>query len=252
MSPMIHVWAAFAAGIMTTVMKNKLGISDAHIHHILGLCAGVMGLALRMTWVKKDLSALQALISKPAAAAGALLFGLLSMTGCSTVTPGEIQFATTVFVGSGLTMATIAEKDPAVKERIKADCKTILLANNALIPTYFPGATSAALMQHSVDTTITILKSKLAGSPNGTLIVDLIQAAEVPFAAVLGSKASPTAAMTPDTRADALAFHTAVSVALAQYVGDLSLMPPLPPAPSTTGAPPPPAPVPSPAPVPPK
>jgi hypothetical protein len=250
MSPMIHAWLAFVAGVLITAVKGKLGISDAHIHHILGLCGGVMGLALRMTWVKKDLSALQALLSKPATAGAALLIGLLSMTGCGAVTPGEIQFATTVFVGSGLTMATIAEKDPVVRERIKADCKTIVLANNELIKAFFPGATSQQLMQHAVDTSITILRSKLAASPNGTMIVDLIQAAEVPFAAVLGSKASPTAAMTPETRADALAFHTGVSSAIAMYLGDLSLMPPLPPAPSTTGVPP--STTPAPAPVPPK
>jgi hypothetical protein len=250
MSPMIHAWLAFVVGVLITAVKGKLGISDAHIHHILGLCGGVMGLALRMTWVKKDLSALQALLGKPATAGAALLIGLLSMAGCGAITPGEIQTGTTIFIGSGLTMTSIAEKDPVVKQRIVADCKVIAASTNALIPTFFPGATSQQLMNHAVDTSLTILKSKLASSPNGTMIVDLIQAAEVPFAAILGDKASPTAAMSPNSRADALAFFTGVSSALAMFTGDLTLMPPLPPAPvpSATGAPPPPAPAPAPVP----
>jgi hypothetical protein len=243
-NPILHCWLALAAGVLTTVMKDKLHISDAHIHHILGLCAGVMGLALRMTWVKNGFESLGKQIVIPAA----LLIGCLSMTGCA-VTPGEIQLGTTIFIGSGLTMASIAEKDPAVKQRIVADCKTIATATNALIPTFFPGATSQQLMNHTVDTAMTILRSKLAASPNGTMIVDLIQAAEVPFAAVLGNKSSPTAAMSPATQADALAFFTGVSSALAMFTKDLTLMPPLPTA-STTAAPPPP--VPAPAPVPPK
>lgn len=248
MSPMIHAWAALAAGTIATVLKDRLHISDAHIHHILVLCGGIMGLALRMTWVKKDLSALQSLLAKPAATA-ALLFGLLSMSGCA-LTPAEIQTGTTLFVGSGLTIATIAEKDPAVKKRIADDCRTIALANNSLILSFFPGATSSQLLNHTVDTSLTILKSKLAASPNGTMIVDIIQAAKIPFASVLGSTASPTSAMSPTTQADALAFFTGVSIALANYCNDPSLMPPTPP--STTGAPPPPAPSPVPTPVPPK
>lgn len=243
MNPIIHCWLALAAGVLTTVMKDKLHISDAHIHHILGLCGGVMGLALRMTWVKKELG----LLAKQGISAAALLICCISMTGCA-ITPGEIQTGTTIFVGSGLTMAAIA--DPPAKDRIKADCVVIAKATNALIPTFFPGATSVGLMNHTVDTSLTILKSKLAASPNGTMIIDLIQAAKIPFAAILGNSASPTAAMSPATQADALAFFTGVSSALAMFTGDLTLMPPLPPATSTTGVPPPPAP--APAPVPPK
>jgi hypothetical protein len=242
-NPIIHCWLALAAGVLTTVLKDKLHISDAHIHHILGLCAGVMGLALRMTWVKGELGSLSKLIVTPAV----LLIGCLSLTGCA-ITPGEIQAGTTIMVGSGLNMAAIAS--PAEKERIKQDAIVVAKTVNQLIPTFFPGATSAALLNQSIDTSISIMKSKLNASPHGLAIVEMIQAAKIPFSAALGSSASPAAMMSPATQADALAFFTGVSSAIAMFVNDMTLMPPLQPATSTTVAPPPPAP--APAPVPPK
>lgn len=246
-SKVLHILTVlFASALPYLNKKLNLEMTPNYMHGVQVLCGTFLG---HLWHEAVGAMKLKQLLASAGKAAAALLVAL-SLVGCGTITPGEIQTGTTIFIGSGLTMASIAEKDPVVKQRIVADCKTIATATNALIPTFFPGATSQQLMNHAVDTSLTILKSKLAASQNGSMIVDLIKAAEVPFTSVLGSSASPTAAMSPTSQADALAFFTGVSSALAMFTGDLTLMPPLPPVPSTTGAPPPP--VPAPAPVPPK
>lgn len=245
-SKVLHILTIVFASILPYLNKKVgLEMTPNYLHGIQALC----GTFLVHLWHEGAIfaKAKQLLVAAKAAAPAILMVIYLALEGCA-MTPGEIQTGTTLFVGSGLTLASIA--DPAAKDRIKADCIVIAKATNALIPTFFPGATSSQLMNHSVDTSLTILKSKLAASPNGTMIVDLIRAAEVPFAAILGNSASPTAAMSPATQADALAFFTGVSNALAMFVGDLTLMAPLPTVTNTSGAPTPPAP--APAPVPPK
>ena len=239
---------AIAWAALLPWLNAKLGLhmTDNHIHGNQGLC----GMLLAHLWHEdvslSKIKQLMAAAGKPMAAAVLGLLGV-GLAGC-TVTPGEIQATTALFVGSGLTVATIA--DAKAKDKISADCRVIATAVNAMIPSFWPAATSAQFLNHTVDTTLLLLKSKLAASPNGTMIVDLITAAKVPFASVLGSTASPTQAMSPATQADALAFFNGVSTAIAQYLGDSTLMPPQPPAPAPAPAPPPPAP--SPAPAPPK
>lgn len=233
----IHHWAHVGLAILLAAFKDKLKIDPANLHFINVL----QGLSMVLVEFPSLRTKVQGLLGAATKAVGCLVLVLL-MNGCA-LTPGEIQTGTTLGLTSMLTMAVIAEKDPAVQQRIKTDCRVIAVTTQGFIPQLWPGATAQQFAGHTVDTCLTLLKSKLASSPNGPMIVELIQAAEVPFAAVLSNKASPTAAMSTTAQADALAFFNSVCTSIATFLGDPTLMPPVPPpviAPAPTAAPAPP------------
>lgn len=165
------------------------------------------------------------------------------LSACS-LTPAEIQSDTAFAVNGGLNLAVIV--DAPEKSRIDQDALVILQTLDALIPNFFPGATGAQFASTAVTQTLSLLGQKLATSPTGTKVTDIVNGAENLFLSYLTSVASPTALMSAAHQANALAFFTGAAQGIAKHLNRPDLMPPTPPAstpptstpPTTTPTPP--------------
>lgn len=188
-------------------------------------------------------------VVKKVAAASAVLVLALAMGGCS-LTPQQIETDTAVAVNVGLNGATIFDKAEA--QRIKDDAVAVAQAiNQAVLPQFQPGATSATLLNSSVAQAQLHLQARLASLKHGPEILGIVGLLQAPLSSALGATASPTALMSATARMNALAFFSGVSQGISAFTGNAALAPPpLPSMPVVPQAAPPPAPAPTPAPTP--
>lgn len=170
----------------------------------------------------------------------------LSAIGCA-LTPEQVQSDTAV--GVALLLDTAVRVEPKEQVNIDKEATTLATTVNEIIPEFFPGATAAQLSSVVVTQVTTLLRTKLAASPNGPKIMSIIDLLQGPLNSALGTTASPTAKLTDSQRAYALAFFSAISKGVAAHTKNPALNPPVPPMPAPP--PPPPAPVPAPVPAPP-
>jgi hypothetical protein len=175
------------------------------------------------------------------------ILALLAISGCA-LTPQEIQSDAAAGISLGLNTAVALE--PQEKAHITADVKVVAgVLNSSVIPSFFPNANAGQLWNSSVTNVVTLLGSKLAGTPSGPKIMAVLGVVQIPFTAALSGMSSPSAALSASDQAKALGFFSGISQGIASFTGDATLNPPVPiPAPT----PPPPTPAPAPGGAPPK
>lgn len=236
----------WAAALPWLNAKLGLHMTDNHIHGNQGLCA----MLLAHLWHEDvSLSKIRQLLaaSGKTMAAGAGILMAFVLSGCSGMTPAQIQADTAIGVTLGLTGAVIF--DPAEKPSIDKDVRTAAtLLDQVIIPQFFPGANAGQLANAAVTQGISLITKKLAASPTGGKITEVLTLIQGPLSAALGATASPTAPMSAATQAQALGFFSGAAQGCATYLKDPTLNPPTPPPAPAPAPPAPPAPPPAPAP----
>jgi hypothetical protein len=172
----------------------------------------------------------------------------MSSVGCS-LSPAQIESDTAM--GTSLLLSGAVALDPAEKAHITGDTLTTILAiRDQVIPAFSSTATGGSVAAGAITQAMTLLKTKLASSPTGAKVSEVVALLQAPLVAALGSTASPTSLLSPTAQLQWVAFWSGIQLGGSQFLQRPDLAPaPLPapaPIPAPTPAPPPPAPIPSP------
>lgn len=214
----LHHWAHIAVAIGLAAFRDKLHIDPKHLHVVNALQALSMLLA-EFPGLKAKL---QGFLGQAQKAAACLL--LLSLASCA-LSPAQIEADTALGTNLGLSGAVIFDKAKAVE--IQADATQVAQAiNQAVIPTFQPGATSSGLLNSAVSQAMLHLQGRLQALKHGPEILGAIALIQGPLSSALGMTASPTALLSPAAQMNALAFFSGVSQGIATFTGNASLAPP--------------------------
>jgi hypothetical protein len=158
------------------------------------------------------------------------ILSIVSFSGIGCAMSSQaIQEDTSIAVNLGLNAAVVLE--PQEKANITIDATKLAGAVNAIIPQFFPNANAGQLASTVASQTMALLGAKMNATPSGQKIMGIIGLIELPISGLLGTTASPSALLSPTTKANLLAFLSGISQGVATFTGNSALNPPVPPPP---------------------